>query len=129
MEVKENMLKKLVVAAIFLAFGIGTYVTLPNKAGAAPAGNAAAGREVHVANCAKCHGPGGKGDGPAGKLLKTKPADWTDKAKMGKLSDSDLFNVIKGGGKAVGKSVLMPAWAGKLSDDQIRDVIAFIRSL
>ena len=123
------MLKKVVVVAIFLGFGIGAYVSLPTKAGAAPTGNRAAGLEVHKANCAKCHGPGGKGDGPAGKLLKTKPADWTDKAKMSKMSDSDLFNVIKNGGGAVGKSKLMPAWAGKLSDDQINDVIAFIRSL
>ena len=123
------MLKKLLVVAIFLALGMGLFLTISRKAGAAPTGNRAAGSEVHRANCAKCHGPGGKGDGPAGKLLKTKPADWTDKAKMSKLSDSDLFNVIKGGGGAVGKSKLMPAWGGKLSDDQIHDVIAFIRSL
>ncbi len=123
------MLKKLVVAAVFLALGVALYLAIPQKAGASPSGNRAAGAEVHRANCAKCHGPGGKGDGPAGKLLKTKPADWTDKARMSKLSDSDLFNVIKGGGGAVGKSKLMPAWAGKLSDDQIHDVIAFIRSL
>ena len=123
------MLKKLMVVAIFLAFGMGLYLAIPGKAGASPTGNRAAGLEVHKANCMKCHGPGGKGDGPAGKLLKTKPADWTDKAKMNKMSDSDLFNVIKGGGGAVGKSKLMPAWAGKLSDDQIHDVIAFIRSL
>ncbi len=129
MEVKENMLKKLLVVAIFLAFGMGLYLAIPRKAGASPTGNRAAGLEVHRANCAKCHGPAGKGDGPAGKLLKTKPADWTDKAKMNKMSDSDLFNVIKNGGGAVGKSKLMPAWAGKLSDDQIHDVIAFIRSL
>ena len=123
------MLKKLSVAAVVLALGVGLYLAIPQRAGASPTGNTAAGLDVHRANCAKCHGPGGKGDGPAGKLLKTKPADWTDKAKMSKMSDSDLFNVIKNGGGAVGKSKLMPAWGGKLSDQQINDVIAFIRSL
>ena len=122
-------MKKILVIAIFLALGVAAYVSPRTKANPSPTGNRAAGLEVHKANCAKCHGPGGKGDGPAGKLLKTKPADWTDKAKMSKLSDNDLFNVIKHGGKAVGKSALMPAWKDKLSDDQIYDVIAFIRSL
>ena len=125
------MLKKggSILALIPLALGSVVYLAAPTRAGAGPAGNAAAGRDVHVANCVKCHGSGGKGDGPAGKLLKTKPADWTDKAKMNQMSDADLFNVIKNGGGAVGKSKLMPAWGGKLSDQQINDVIAFIRSL
>ena len=118
-----------ILALITLALGTFVYLAVPKIAGAGPSGNAAAGRDVHVANCAKCHGTGGKGDGPAGKLLKTKPADWTDKSKMSQLSDADLFNVIKNGGGAVGKSKLMPAWGGKLSDEQINDVVAFIRSL
>ena len=92
-------------------------------------GNAGSGRDVHVKNCQRCHGPQGKGDGPAGKLLKTKPADWTNKQKMSGLSDDYLFKIISGGGGSVGKSTLMPAFKGKLSDAQIRDVIAFIRSL
>lgn len=122
-------MKKVLVIAIFLGLGVSAYVSLPSKAGPSPTGNRAAGHEVHKANCVKCHGAGGKGDGPAGKLLKTKPADWTDRARMSKMSDADLFNVIKNGGGAVGKSKLMPAWKDKLSDGQINDVIAFIRSL
>ena len=122
-------MKRVLVIAIFLGLGMAAYVAPRSKAGPSPSGNPAAGLEVHKANCAKCHGAGGKGDGPAGKLLKTKPADWTDKAKMSKLSDNDLFNVIKDGGGAVGKSKLMPAWKDKLSDQQIWDVVAFIRSL
>ena len=123
-------MKTLLVIATFVSLGMAAYVP-PRTAGATPdpTGNRAVGLEIHKANCAKCHGLDGKGDGPAGKLLKTKPADWTDKAKMGKLSDTDLFNVIKNGGASVGKSKLMPAWKDKLSDEQIGDVIAFIRSL
>jgi mono/diheme cytochrome c family protein len=125
------MLKKIetFVALSFLVLGVGFYLLSPKKVGATANGDPKAGAEVHKENCAKCHGPGGKGDGPAGKLLKTKPADWTDRSKMSKISDDELFNVIQKGGGAVGKSKLMPAFAEKLSDDQIRNVIAFIRSL
>ena len=100
-----------------------------NGGAAAFSGEAGAGRQVHVANCQRCHGSQGKGDGPAGKLLKTKPADWTDKSKMSQLSDSYLFNIISNGGGGVGKSSLMPAFKDKLSEQQVRDVISFIRSL
>ena len=122
---------KRVALCMSLVLGISAVILLVTayQRAAAMSGNPGAGRQIHVSSCQRCHGPQGKGDGPAGKLLKVKPADWTDKAKMSKLSDSDLFNVIKGGGGAVGKSKLMPAWSGKLSDGQIRDVIAFIRSL
>jgi mono/diheme cytochrome c family protein len=112
------------VAAIFMVSLFAT--TYQN---AAAGSDAKAGRQVHVSNCQRCHGPQGKGDGPAGKLLKTKPADWTDKGKMSGLSDDYLYKIISGGGGAAGKSTLMPAFKSKLSDGQIRDVIAFIRSL
>lgn len=87
------------------------------------------GQEIHRQHCMRCHGPGGKGDGPAAKLLNPKPANWTDKGRMGALSNSDLFNIIKNGGASAGKSKLMPAFGGKLSDEEINNVIAFIRSL
>jgi mono/diheme cytochrome c family protein len=48
---------------------------------------------------------------------------------MNELSDEHLFLVIKEGGAAVGKSALMAPWGASLSDDQIRDVVAFVRTL
>ncbi len=117
---------------ISLALGLSAvmfFATTSQRARAMSGGNAGTGRDVHVKNCQRCHGPQGKGDGPAAKLLKTKPADWTNKQKMSGLSDDYLFKIISGGGGSVGKSTLMPAFKGKLSDAQIRDVIAFIRSL
>jgi mono/diheme cytochrome c family protein len=114
------------VAAISM---VSLFVTSYQKAAAMPDGNAKAGRQIHVSNCLRCHGPEGKGDGPAGKLLKTQPADWTNKQKMSGLSDDHIYKIIWGGGGSVGKSTLMPAFKNKLSDQQIRDVRAFIRSL
>jgi mono/diheme cytochrome c family protein len=48
---------------------------------------------------------------------------------MGKLKDQQIFDTIKKGGQAMGKSPLMPAWGGQLSDEQIRDLVAYIRTL
>jgi mono/diheme cytochrome c family protein len=118
--------------ALFISLALGFLVVMFFGASyqrASAASDAKAGRQIHVKNCQRCHGPQGKGDGPAGKLLKTKPADWTNKQKMSGLSDDYLFKITSGGGGSVGKSTLMPAFKGKLSDAQIRDVIAFIRSL
>lgn len=109
------------VAAMYLRPALGA---IPGSSG-----DAKAGLEIHKKNCLRCHGEQGKGDGPAAKLLKTKPSDWSDKAKMSSLSDQDLFKVISKGGEAVGKSKLMPAFGEKLSDKDISNVIAFVRSL
>lgn len=92
-------------------------------------GDAARGAEVYGQLCWTCHGPEGRGDGPTAATLSPKPADHTDGAYMGSLSDEDLYLVIAKGGAAVGKSPLMTAWGGVLDDDAIRDLIAHIRRL
>ena len=48
---------------------------------------------------------------------------------MNALSNDHLFKVIKEGGAAIGKSSMMAPWGGPLSDDQIQDVVAFLRTL
>ena len=45
------------------------------------------------------------------------------------MSDEYLFTAIKLGGVAVSKNAAMPAWSTQLDDDQIRDVVAFMRTL
>ena len=87
------------------------------------------GKKLYGQFCASCHGQSGKGDGPAAAALNPKPRDHTDKETMSKLSDDDLLKVIKNGGASVGKSPLMPAWGASLKDDQIKDVIAYVRTL
>ena len=93
------------------------------------AADPARGAVHYQALCASCHGPRGAGDGPAGQNLDPRPARHGDGAYMNPLSNEHLFKVIKEGGAAVGKSPLMAPWGGALSDDQIRDVVAFVRSL
>lgn len=48
---------------------------------------------------------------------------------MNALSNEYLFKVIDEGGAAVGKSPLMAPWGGSLTDAQIWDVVAFVRTL
>jgi mono/diheme cytochrome c family protein len=64
---------------------------------------------IFKARCTMCHGPGGKGDGPAGAALSPKPRDMTDPAWQQSVNDAHIESIIAGGGPAVGKSPMMPA--------------------
>ena len=92
-------------------------------------GDAKAGKAKYDANCIGCHGATGKGDGAAAAALNPKPQDHTDGKTMNALTDKYLFDIIKDGGAAVKKAAFMPASNKKLSDQEIWDVVAYIRSL
>ena len=92
-------------------------------------GNPAKGKEFYAKHCAGCHGPTGKGDGPAAAALNPKPNDFTNKAYMAGLKDQYLFDLIQKGGAAVGKSPLIPPFGSKMKDGEIRDLIAYVKTL
>lgn len=93
------------------------------------AGDAAKGKQKYQELCGACHGTSGKGDGPTAAALPVKPRDHTNAAYMDKVTDQQIFNTIKQGGEAVGKSPLMPKWGGILTDQQIEDLVAYVRTL
>jgi cytochrome c oxidase cbb3-type subunit III len=93
------------------------------------AADAEQGKKLYGQFCSTCHGQSGKGDGPGAAALNPKPRDHTDKEYMAKMSDEEMMKVIKNGGVSIGKSPLMPPWGASLKDDQIQDVIAYIRTL
>jgi mono/diheme cytochrome c family protein len=78
------------------------------------------GPEIYKAKCQMCHGADGLGATPAGKSMKAIPFNSPDLVKK---SDADLIAATKAG---KGK---MPAYAGKLTDDQIKLTVAYIRTL
>jgi mono/diheme cytochrome c family protein len=92
-------------------------------------GDANAGKAKYESLCAGCHGKTGKGDGPAAASLNPKPQDHSDGKVMNSLNDQYLTDIIKNGGAAVKKSPLMPAWGKTLKDQEVADVIVYIRSL
>jgi mono/diheme cytochrome c family protein len=82
------------------------------------------GRAIYEKHCLICHGSRGKGDGPTGKVLIPPATDLTSAASK-KKSDADLLKIIRDGKPPTA----MPAWKGQLSEQDIRDVLAYIRSL
>ena len=84
---------------------------------------AVAGREVFKTNCEACHGPQGHGDGPAGAALDPAPKNLAE--LQAATSDDYLYwriNTGKPGTSMVG-------WQRILTEEQIWQVIVFIRTL
>jgi mono/diheme cytochrome c family protein len=79
------------------------------------------GREIYVNTCIRCHGIDGKG--AMGMQFVPPPADLTSDAVQNRL-DATLFKRIHDG-KA---NTAMGAWKYALSDDEIWDVLAYIRT-
>jgi mono/diheme cytochrome c family protein len=104
-------------------------ILIPGLGLAQTKGDPKAGKAKYEANCVGCHGASGKGDGAAAAALNPKPQDHTDGKVMNALTDKYLFDIIKDGGAAMKKAPFMPASSKKLSDQEISDVVAYIRSL
>ena len=110
-------------------FIMALWAVLLSTTRVAYAADAEQGKKLYGQFCASCHGQSGKGDGPAAAALNPKPRDHTDKEYMSKMSDDEMLKVIKNGGASVGKSPLMPPWGASLKDEQIQDIMAYIRTL
>ncbi len=77
--------------------------------------------------CWQCHGMNGDGNGINVRDMSVQPRDHTYGKEMASRSDDELFMAIKEGGPAVNKSVLMPHWDGIFSDEEIRDLVRYLR--
>jgi mono/diheme cytochrome c family protein len=85
-----------------------------------------AGSDVFTANCVSCHGADAKGDGPAAASLDPKPANLQVVAKG--ASEQFMHWVVTEGGAAAGLSSSMPSFKGGLSDDQIWQVVTYLKT-
>lgn len=108
---------------------IAVAAALALSATPAAAGDAKAGEATFKQFCATCHGPAGKGDGPAAAGLKPKPRSFHDAEWQAKVDDDYLRTVITKGGPAVGLAPLMTGWGHVVKGDKLDDVIAYIRSM
>jgi cytochrome c6 len=75
---------------------------------------------TYKAKCATCHGADGRGDTPAGKS--TKARSFAD-PEVVKASDDDLAAIIEKG------KAKMPGYGKSMKPDEIKDMVAYIRSL
>lgn len=78
--------------------------------------------------CVSCHGETGLGDGLAAAALDPRPASFGDAAFWASRDDKQLFQAIKEGGLAVGKSPLMAPWGGVLDDTQIHALLTYLKT-
>ena len=98
----------------------------PTRAEAWSAGTTS-GEGNYQSYCMPCHGAEGKGDGMLAESLDVKPRGLSDPAFTATKTDDHLFKVVKQGGASAGLTENMPPFSGQLSDEEIRNVVVYLR--
>ena len=83
------------------------------------------GKDTFLTNCASCHGEKGKGDGVLSDSLDPKPVPFP----LDNVDDAYLFWRINDGGMDDPFNSVMPAWKTILSEEQIWEIIVYLRSI
>jgi formate-dependent nitrite reductase membrane component NrfD/mono/diheme cytochrome c family protein len=110
----------------FLLAGL-TWLNAPAQAAAAA--SLERGRELYRERCVLCHGEQGQG-WDWGRKVARPPVPVPNLAETVPTRDDDfLLSVIKEGGEGVGLTRFMPAFGFQMSDTEVRDVIAYLRTL
>jgi cytochrome c1 len=80
---------------------------------------------VYVNYCVTCHGANADGNGRAARIYTPRPSNLrrTDK------NDEYLALIVREGGERIARSPYMPPWGAELTEEQIRDVVAYLRSI
>jgi mono/diheme cytochrome c family protein len=119
------------VAALILAPALAT--PAGPRAAAPPGfqlgGDPGNGKAVFARSCAVCHGEAGDGRSKIADSMDPRPTDFTNGGRMAQRSDWEVYVTVRDGGKAAGLSPKMFAWNRLLTDQEIRDVSAYVRSL
>jgi mono/diheme cytochrome c family protein len=121
------------------AFAVGVWVLAfwapaPPPAGgqatrsSAPPAAAHPGKAVYDRHCATCHGATGGSDGPGAAALPIKPPPLTAGRLLNPLSDEFLTRIVRDGAAAVGLAPQMPAFGRLLTEREVRDVVAYVRT-
>jgi len=82
------------------------------------------GRDIYRIHCQECHGAEGRGDGPRAPMLAPRPGNLVSAATSTK-TDEELLAILAGG---VPRTA-MRGWSDELSNDERRNVLAYLRSL
>lgn len=81
--------------------------------------------------CVQCHGPKGAGDGVNStvKELPVGPMNLSKAKEIKKFSDEDIIKTVTHGGPANRLESLMPPWGNRLTQDEIKALMRFVRTL
>lgn len=142
---KLPLLGSLLVASVLLTAGSANLTIAQDKVikkTAVQQSDPASGKAMFASYCAACHGPAGKGDGPAASELKVAPADLTQLAKNnnGKFPADHVRSILDFGAKAPAHGTNdMPVWGTLFraldQNDQvkvnlrIRNLVEYIQTL
>ena len=99
---------------------------IPFQANTAPGPLA---RDTYRTLCAICHGSDGQGDGFNSPFLPRPPTAHANPIYMSTRPDDTLYDGIAGGGAILNKSAYMPPWGHTLRPDQIKGLVAYMRTL
>ena len=75
--------------------------------------------------CVTCHGMNADGNGRAARLYTPRPAN----LRMSDKNDAYYGLIIRKGGATAGRSSFMPAWDAELTEEQIADLVIYLRSI
>ena len=80
---------------------------------------------VYANYCVTCHGFNADGNGRAARLYNPRPAN----LRMSDENDAYFGLIIRQGGEAMGRSQFMPPWGAELTDEQVNDLVIYLRSI
>jgi len=113
----------LAIAAIgVFAAGLAALLDTPR-----PPRGASRGERLFYALCVTCHGVDGRGSWRASLFL-IRPGNLADAGRLDQRSDQYLVDIIKNGGAPIGRPG-MPAFGAALSEEEIRELVAYVRGL
>ena len=101
-----------------------TLMSTTSNSVSAPIGSPDRGRAIYLKHCLSCHGLTGNGDGVEAPYLSPRPASLISAGTSAK-SDKELLQIIDQGKP----HTAMRGWNGLLTEEEQRDVLAYIRSL
>jgi mono/diheme cytochrome c family protein len=110
---------RVILSALLLVMGCSSWV-----AAQAARGNAQAGQVVYEKNCLRCHGEKLDGNGPDGQYLIVRPTNLQSITSRSK-TDWELLITISHGAAFTP----MHGFRGKLTDQQLMDVLAYVRMM
>lgn len=86
--------------------------------------------DIYGMSCIMCHGRDGEGDGEISRKLGIAIRPLGSDAVQA-MTDKELYAIISGGisDSSRQSARYMPAWSNSLTDDQIRQLVAYIRAL